>query len=138
MAQSLRVRVVNVTRGTVLAEEAQIASSFFARGWGLLGCRGLHPGEGLILRPCNAIHTFFMRFSIDVVFADRQGRVKAVFCGVKPFRAVLPVPGARWALELPAGAVASSGTRRGDVLREEEKGHPSDSGELSERLFLSD
>lgn len=119
MARSSLVRVVNVTRGTVLAEEARLASSSFARGWGLLGCRGLRLGEGLILRPCNAIHTIFMRFPIDVVFVDSRGRVRAVFCGVKPFRALPPVLGARWALELPAGTVASSGTRQGDMLREE-------------------
>jgi uncharacterized membrane protein (UPF0127 family) len=82
-----------------------VADSPLARMRGLLGRRGLESGEGLLLRPASSVHTFFMRFAIDVVFLDRQGVVKRVAANVRPWRSV-GCRGAKAVVELPAGEAA--------------------------------
>ncbi|HZN93139.1 MAG TPA: DUF192 domain-containing protein [Myxococcales bacterium] len=114
------LRVVNASRGTVLADRAGWARTFGARFKGLLGRTGLAPGEGLLIEPCNSIHMFFMRFAIDAVFLDADRRVVRLYPRLPPWAAVPRVRGARSVLELPAGAGESSGTRPGDLLRLEE------------------
>ena len=110
------VRVTNKTRATVLADQAAVATSFFARLKGLLGRPALPPGGGLHLDPCNSIHTFFMRFPIDVVFLDSECRVVELSLGLRPWHLAGAYPTARSALELPAGVVAATDTKIGDLL----------------------
>lgn len=109
------VRVVNETRGTLLAEQARVASGPWSRFWGLMGRRQLPPGHALLLQPCTSIHMFFMRFPIDVVFLDHSNTVVKVVHQIKPWRIALG-GGGKKALELPAGAAAAGGVQRGDVL----------------------
>mgnify|MGYP003861687789 CR=1 FL=1 len=73
-----------------------------------------------MLEPCRSVHTCFMRFPIDVVFYNDEGEVVAVFPALTPFRFTPLIKSARGALELPAGTVAKTGTRVGDLLRFEE------------------
>lgn len=111
------VRVVNETTGTVLADRALYAATFFRRLVGLLGRRELPPGAGLVLVPCAAVHTLFMRFPIDVVFLDQAQRVVALINDLRPYRCPKGARTAHFTVELPAGALAASGTRVGDQLR---------------------
>lgn len=108
-------RVRNVTRGTVLATQLEIAGTAAARNKGLLGRKCLLPGEGLWIVPCESVHTFFMRFSIDLVYLDRQLRVKKVRHSVGAWRLSACLT-AHSVLELPAGSVRETGTERGDRL----------------------
>lgn len=110
------LRVVEDDRGAVVAERVLEAGTFGLRLRGLLGRAPLGPGEGLLLTPCNAIHTFFMPGPIDAVFLDGGGRVVAVAERLPPWRA-RAVPGARRVLELPAGAAARCGLAAGRRLR---------------------
>ncbi|MGE5507746.1 MAG: DUF192 domain-containing protein [Chitinophagales bacterium] len=111
-----RFSVTNATTGACLADRAALAGSFFARLRGLLGRERLEEGDGLILRPCNSVHMFFMRFAIDVVFLDRDGKVVGLSYQLPP-GAVSPLfPRARQAVELPAGTLGRTGTKLGDVL----------------------
>jgi uncharacterized protein len=114
------LRVMNASRGTVLADRAGWARSFGARLKGLLGRAALSPGEGLLIEPCSSIHMFFMRFAIDAVFLDADRRVVRLFPHLAPWSATPRVKGARSVLELPAGAGEASGTLPGDLLRVEE------------------
>jgi uncharacterized membrane protein (UPF0127 family) len=82
---------------------------------GLLGRSGLGADEGVLLRPAGSIHTFFMRFAIDAIFLDREGRVVRVAESMPPWRAVA-ARGARAVLELRAGEAARRGVAVGDVL----------------------
>ena len=79
-------QAVNVTRGTVLATRLEVAGTGPSRNKGLLGRDGLLPGEGLWIVPCEAVHTFFMRFPIDLVYLDRKNRIKKVRSSVGAWR----------------------------------------------------
>lgn len=109
-------RVINETRGTIVAQDVRLAESAWSRFWGLMGRRGLAPESGLLLRPSSSIHTAFMRFPIDVVFLDRSLKVVKVVPEMKPFRATLAFGGAHSALELNAGAAAGASVEAGDQL----------------------
>jgi uncharacterized protein len=109
------LQVRNVTRDTVLGEKVEVAGSGESRRKGLLGRDGLAEGEGLWIVPCESVHTFFMRFAIDLVYLDRQHRVRKVRSAVGPWR-MSACLSAHSILELPAGVVHSTGTQKGDQL----------------------
>jgi uncharacterized protein len=106
------VTVVDAERGCVLAV-ASLADTAWSRMVGLLGRAGLAAGDGLVIRPCAMVHTCFMRFPIDVLFADRAGGVVAVVDTLRPFRLAWGGWRAAPAIELPAGALRHAGVRRG-------------------------
>lgn len=110
------MRIVNRNRGVELAREARLAHTWWARLRGLMGKKEFKPGEGLVLSPCNAVHTCFMRFAIDVVFIDDYGKVLRIYEEMVPFRFSARVEGAARVVELPAGTVRMSETQVGDLL----------------------
>jgi uncharacterized membrane protein (UPF0127 family) len=87
--------------GEVVCERCLVADSPWSRMRGLLGRRGLESGEGLLLRPAGSVHTFFMRFPIDVVFLSRDGEVLKV-AGALPAWRTAGARRAKAALELAA------------------------------------
>lgn len=93
-----------------------MADTPFKRMKGLLGRSYFNQKEALIIKPCNSIHTFFMRFAIDVIFADKQNRVVKTISNLKPWRLSGMYLSASFCIELPAGTIASSSTREGDSL----------------------
>lgn len=109
------MRIINVTRGTVLAEQGETARSFGARLKGLLMTETLHGGQGLLIKPCNSIHTIGMSYSIDILFVNSRDRVIKVAANIKPYRAVTCMHSA-YVVELPAGALARTGTQIGDKV----------------------
>ena len=110
------LRVTNTTRGTILADRAQEATSFRTRLVGLMGRKELPFGQGLWIQPCNSIHTFFMRIPIDALFLGADHTVIRIFPALPPWRATGLYFGVRSVLELPAGTAAASQTREGDHL----------------------
>lgn len=106
----------NMTRDVPLAADCRRASRFSERLVGLLGRRGIAPGEALWIEPCTSIHTWFMRFPLDVLFVSGDGVVLAVHPELRPFKATPAHTHARAALELPAGTIAATGTRPGDRI----------------------
>jgi uncharacterized protein len=109
------LRVLNLTRGTVLATRMEPAHTGATRRKGLLGREGLMPGEGLWIAPCESVHTFFMRFAIDLVYLNRENQIKKVRSSVGPWR-MSACFSAHSVLELPAGTVNATQTEAGDVL----------------------
>ena len=73
-------------RETVNGIVAEVAETFAERAKGLIGRKGLAPGEGMLIPRCNCIHTFFMRFPIDATFFDRSGKVVKTVRNVRPWR----------------------------------------------------
>ena len=108
--------VENLDRGTVLAESVEVAATAIERSKGLLGRECLDKGQGMLIRNASSLHTFFMRFPIDIVYADKQGKVLKSVAAVRPFRMVAAPLRSYYALELPSGAISGSGTRVGDRL----------------------
>ncbi len=100
----------------IVCESCTVARNPLMRMRGLLGRRGLERGEGLLLQPAGSIHTFFMRFPIDVVFLDGDRRVMRVVPSVRPWRTAA-VRKARAVLELAAGEATRVGMEPGTVLR---------------------
>jgi uncharacterized membrane protein (UPF0127 family) len=82
----------------------------------LLGRDSLAAGSALILAPCSSIHTFFMRFPIDVAFVDREGVILRIAADLRPWRIALALR-AFAVIEMPGGTFAAADTRVGDALR---------------------
>ena len=110
-----RLRIRNLNRETVLAEAAEVADTSRARRAGLLNHTSLAPGEGLWIVPCEAIHTFGMKFAIDVLFLSRKRKVLKIRKNMVKRRMAFCLR-AHSVLELPAGTAESSGTEFGDQL----------------------
>jgi uncharacterized membrane protein (UPF0127 family) len=91
--------------GELVASQVRIANTFASRLVGLLNRRGLRDEEGLLLQPGGSIHTFAMRFPIDVLFLDEQGRILLYRPCLKPWRVALAPPRTRYVLELAAGRI---------------------------------
>jgi uncharacterized membrane protein (UPF0127 family) len=110
------VAVHNMSRGTTLADRAEWRRWPWGRFRGLLGRTGLRSGEGVVLTPCGSVHQFFMLFSIDVAYLDKQNRVVKTVHSLRPFALSLGGRNAHHAVELPAGTLAQTQTRPGDQL----------------------
>jgi uncharacterized membrane protein (UPF0127 family) len=107
--------VQNRSRGTTLADRAEIADTSKARNTGLLKRDRLEPGEGLWITPCEGVHTVGMKFPIDVVFVNKKRKVVKIRAAMPRWRLALCL----WAhsvLELPSGTAAATETTAGDQL----------------------
>lgn len=102
-------------RGSEILAQLMIADGPFARARGLLGRKSLGPEEALLLMPCAAIHTFGMRFAIDVVFLDRDGTIQALRSQLKPGEC-LRSRGAYGTLEWAQGAIERKHLAEGQRL----------------------
>lgn len=105
----------NVSTRCVVADRLLTAFDSASRRQGLLGRDGLPADSALIIAPSNAVHTFFMRFPIDILFVGRDGRVIKVRSTVRPWRMTAALR-AFAVIELPAGSLARSNTTAGDSL----------------------
>ena len=108
--------VIRRESGGVVCERCLVADRMFARMKGLLGRRELPSEEGVLLRPASSIHMWFMRFAIDAVFLDAEGRVLRIVPDLGPWR-IASQRGARAVLELAVGECTRRGVREGDRLR---------------------
>ncbi len=111
-----RLRIVNTTRGTVVADRAGVAGSSAERRTGLLKHSEFLPGDGLWIAPCECIHTFGMKFAIDAVFLTKQKKVAKIAAAL-PRRRLAMALLADSVLELPAGTASRTETRVGDQLQ---------------------
>ena len=111
----LRLRITNLTRQTELGDSIDLADTSAKRRTGLLKHERLAAGEGLWIVPCASVHTFFMKFPIDLVYLSKNRKVRKVRHAVKPWRMSACLR-AHSILELPAGAAEKSGTQAGDEL----------------------
>lgn len=110
------MRIINTTKNAILADEAGCAATVFSRMKGLLGKDELPKGKALFIRDCNCVHTFFMRFAIDLVFLDKDNRAVKIIPGLKPWRITGIYFNSRAVIEFPAGTLSSTPTQEGDII----------------------
>jgi uncharacterized protein len=109
---TLAPRLAALPVATVLGREVPVAAGSRARLLGLAFLRSEQAGRGLLIPRCSSVHTFGMRFELDLVFLDRDGRALAVRLGVRPRRLAWQ-RGAAAVLEIPSswgGEFAAAGT----------------------------
>jgi len=108
--------IINTTRGTVIADKAIVAKTLIKRLTGLLSRSEFNKGEALIFHNTSSVHTIGMRFAIDVLFVNKNNVIMGVVTGMKPFRLSRLYPFCD-VIELPAGTIQESGTKKGDVIK---------------------
>lgn len=108
--------MINSTRDAALGCRIRLADTWWSRLRGFLGRPEPIIGDGILLSPCSRIHTFGMRFAVDVLFLDQVGRVLETFPDFRPWRVTPRIQNSVYALELPVGTISVTGTRVGDRL----------------------
>ena len=109
------MRVLNATRSVLLGDTIAVADTSHTRRTGLLKHSSLEAGGGLWIAPCEAVHTFGMKFSIDILFLSKKKKVLKVRTDMPKRRFAICLR-AHSVLELPAGTIASTATAPGDQL----------------------
>ena len=110
------MNALNVNTGKELSNNVKVADSLLKRMRGLLGKKKILPGESLWIRPCMSIHTFLMKFPIDIVFLNRSNQVIAAVKNLKPNRITGFYLKSASVLELPAGTLDATDTKVGDKI----------------------
>ena len=110
------LRVVNESRQSVLGTRIRMADTLASRMRGFLLRPRPAAGEGLFLAPCRGIHTYGMRFPLDILMIDDAGTVVAAHPAMEPGHRTPVYRQAHFALELPSGAISATGTAVGDRL----------------------
>lgn len=100
----------------VLIRDLEVASTLWQRTRGLLGRSELPFDRALWILRCNSIHTFFMKFPIDVVFLNRRMQVTKTFTHVKPWRMIWPIWNASSVIEFSEGFLEKNPVRIGEEL----------------------
>jgi len=108
--------VTNVSKGTCLGRKIALADSPLKRVSGLLGTSKLDADAGLLIFPTQAVHTFGMKYAIDLVFVDRKGKVVGLRPALRPNRMSRLYWRAQFVVELPVGTIERSGTEVGDAI----------------------
>lgn len=111
------MNIYNSTQNNLIADNIKVAENFFTRSIGLLSRKSIFENEGLIIKPCCSIHTFFMKFAIDVLFINKQNEVIALYENVKPYR-ILPIHlNSSYIVELAAGQIFGKNVNKGDLIQ---------------------
>ncbi|MEZ4819730.1 MAG: DUF192 domain-containing protein [Bdellovibrionota bacterium] len=101
----------------VISDHVIQADTFGKRLKGLIGYKQLPPNHSILIKPCKSIHTFFMRFPIDVLFLSDQNDVIAMYKALQPYRITATVRKACAVLETNAGVIITHQISLGDQLR---------------------
>jgi uncharacterized membrane protein (UPF0127 family) len=109
------MKCINKTTGKIIADKLVMKDSFFGRLRGLLGVGRLSAGEGIILKPCAQIHTFFMSIPIDVIFVSGDFEVIYVIENMPTWRLSPLLLKSLYTVEVAAGAL-NGGVKKGDML----------------------
>lgn len=106
----------NSTRQLILCQKVYMADSFVKR---LLGAPKGGFGnsyDGILIRPCQSIHTFFLKYPLDVIFLDQNNHICKIYSHLKPFRVTPVIPSAQMVLELMGGTLLPSMAQEGDTV----------------------
>jgi len=107
---------VNTRTGKALATNVRVADNLFTRMKGLLGKKELPIGEALWIKPCFSVHTFFMKFPIDVIFLNKDNQIIAAVSNLTPNCMTRLYPQSFSVLELPPGTIVATNSEIGDII----------------------
>ena len=110
------MRAFNTRTGKELSVDVKVADTLFTRMKGLLGKKELPKGEALWIKPCFSVHTFFMKFAIDVIFLNKKNQIIASVSNLSPNRMTRLYPQSFSVLELPTGTIDATNTEVGDEI----------------------
>jgi len=82
----IRQHLIDAHSQQILLSQLSVTNSTLERMRGLLGSAPLDNNSGLLINPCNSIHTWFMKYPIDIIFIDKQGVIKKIVQAIKPWR----------------------------------------------------
>lgn len=111
-----KVEIRNISKGNIIASRGRVADSFFTRLKGLIGREELDKNEGLCIKPCKGVHTFFMRFNIDIVFVDENGVAGEIVRNLKPNRVSKYISDTSYVIELSEGMCEEINIEIGDKI----------------------
>ncbi len=111
------MRIINITKNTVIADRVEKADTFISRMTGLLNRDSIADDSALIITQCKSIHMFFMKFSIDVIFVDRKNTIVGVVEGIKPFSLSPAFYKSSYAIEGAPGMIKRSQCEVGDLVQ---------------------
>ena len=113
-------KVISEDKGKInkelIVSDVMEPRSLFSRAFGLIIKRKLKDGQGLLIKNCKSIHTIGMRYRIDSVFMDKDNRVCAIYCNLRPFRVTPFVKDSRSVLEVKAGLIEKTTLKVTDTL----------------------
>jgi len=114
--EGFAIKVYNSSKNNLIADDVNVAQNPFTRTIGLLFKKSLTATQGLVIKPCCSIHTFFMQFEIDVLFVNRKNEIIALYEKVKPYR-ILPIHfKSYYVIELASGSISAKNIQKGDIL----------------------
>ncbi len=111
------MEILNRTKNRVLADDVLMSSSFLNRLKGLLGRSSIKINQAMLLRPANSIHTFFMRFPIDILFINENNIIIKAYRNMKPFKLTGIYFKSSFVIELHSGIIDSTQTTEGDLIQ---------------------
>lgn len=111
-----RAMVINKENLNIIVEQGELANTFLTRLKGLLGRKSMNYGEGLLICPCDMIHSIGMKMEIDVLFVSQDNRIVHIIEKMAPNRISQHIKDSCYVIELPSGQVARTETRRGQEL----------------------
>lgn len=110
------MKVYNSSKNNLIADDVKIAKTFIKRTFGLIPKSSILKDEGLVIYPCFSVHTFFMKFAIDILFINKQNKVIALYQNVKPYR-ILPIhPNSHYVIELAADVISTKNIEKDDFI----------------------
>ena len=111
------MRLMNLSNGKELAANVRVAVTFFSRFKGLMLTDSLPEGHSLYIQPCRSIHTFFMNYSIDVLYINENNEIVGTDEKLKPAKIGKRCKGAYSVFELPEGTIRNTGTKVGHSIK---------------------
>lgn len=111
------MRLLNLSNGKELAAHVKVADSFLSRFKGLMLTKCLPEGHSLYIQPCPSIHTFFMNYSIDVLYINENNEIVGADEQLEPAKIGKRYKGAYSVFELPEGTIRNTGTEVGHFIK---------------------
>jgi uncharacterized protein len=111
------MKLVQAGNGNIVAEEVMRAFTFFRRLKGLMFTKSLPSGCCLHIRPCRSVHTFFMKYTIDILYLDAQYNIIGVEANLKPGKLGAIFQNSVSVIELPEGTIQQNDLQIGQAVR---------------------